>query len=156
MDTTQQRKGSEDPGRTSSGGLAILDLITQYFGNGGFFNPEMMDHDKVRDMVLECQSVIKRQQFKTAVARALGDLYKRKLTEARTELLATNVELARVRTELLAIKGEAQEDTKLLDWLERPQQITHYVNPFRDVVHRINSGQPLRAAIRAAMMEAGK
>jgi hypothetical protein len=49
----------------------------------------------------------------------------------------------------------AEKDTARLDWLERPQQITHYVNPFRDVVHRTNSGQTLREAIDAAM-EAGK
>ena len=27
-------------------------LMTEYLGNGGFFNPELMDHEKVRDMIL--------------------------------------------------------------------------------------------------------
>ena len=51
--------------------------------------------------------------------------------------------------------AEAKKDSARLDWLERPQKITHYVNPFRDVVHRTNSGLPLRAAIDAAR-EGGK
>lgn len=29
--------------------------ITDYLGNGGLFNPEMMDHDKVRDLLLDCR-----------------------------------------------------------------------------------------------------
>lgn len=28
-------------------------LIAEYLGNGGLFNPEMMDHDKVRDMLID-------------------------------------------------------------------------------------------------------
>jgi hypothetical protein len=47
--------------------------------------------------------------------------------------------------------AELRRDKARLDWLERPQQITHYVNPFRDVVHRTTSGQTLRAAIDSAM-----
>ena len=27
-------------------------LITEYLGSGGLFNPEMMEHDKVRDMLI--------------------------------------------------------------------------------------------------------
>lgn len=36
-----------------------LDLIKQiddYLQVGGFFNPELMDHDKVRDMLLDCRN----------------------------------------------------------------------------------------------------
>ena len=67
---------------------------------------------------------------------------------------ATTLEEARgVIDRQEALIAELRKDKALLDWLERPQQITHYVNPFRDVVHRINSGQTLREAIDAAMEE---
>jgi hypothetical protein len=36
-----------------------LDLIKQiddYLQVGGFFNPELMDHNKVRDMLLDCRN----------------------------------------------------------------------------------------------------
>lgn len=32
--------------------------ITNYLGNGGLWNPEMMDHDKVRDLLLDCREVL--------------------------------------------------------------------------------------------------
>ncbi len=37
-----------------------LALIQHYLELGGLFNPEMMEHDKVRDMVMLCQDEIKR------------------------------------------------------------------------------------------------
>lgn len=36
----------------------ILGQLDSYFGNGGLFNPEMMDHDKVRDLLRDCQEYI--------------------------------------------------------------------------------------------------
>lgn len=32
--------------------------ITNYLGNGGLFNPEMMEHDKVRDMLIEIRDAL--------------------------------------------------------------------------------------------------
>lgn len=32
----------------------LLSAIQNYLGNGGLFNPEMMEHDKVRDLILDC------------------------------------------------------------------------------------------------------
>lgn len=34
------------------------DLVRSYLGNGGLFNPELMEHDKVRDMVMLCRDEI--------------------------------------------------------------------------------------------------
>ena len=86
--------------------------------------------------------------------------YCRTLEKQIAELLAANAELITVGAEqpatadeLRAENAELRRDKARLDWLERPQQITHYVNPFRDVVHRTNSGQTLREAIDAAMGE---
>lgn len=42
----------------------VLNKINEYLQVGGFFNPEMMEHDKVRDMVLECRDEIKRLEDK--------------------------------------------------------------------------------------------
>jgi hypothetical protein len=36
----------------------ILEKIEEYLSNGGLFNPELMDHDKVRDLVIECRTEI--------------------------------------------------------------------------------------------------
>ena len=77
------------------------------------------------------------------------------LLAANAELINVCAELSATADELRAENAELRREKARLDWLERPQQITHYVNPFRDVVHRTNSGQTLREAIDAAM-EAGK
>lgn len=37
-----------------------LGLITQYLTTGGLFNPEMADHDKVRDLLINCRDEIVR------------------------------------------------------------------------------------------------
>ncbi len=36
----------------------LLDRIQNYLGNGGLFNPEAMEHDKVRDMILEFRAFL--------------------------------------------------------------------------------------------------
>lgn len=33
----------------------LLNRIQEYLLVGGLFNPEMMDHDKVRDLVMDCR-----------------------------------------------------------------------------------------------------
>lgn len=40
----------------------ILDLINEYLQHGGLFNPESMDHDKVRDLIIRCRDEIERLQ----------------------------------------------------------------------------------------------
>ena len=37
----------------------LLGRLDSYFGNGGLVNPEMMDHDKVRDLLRDCQEYIR-------------------------------------------------------------------------------------------------
>jgi len=32
--------------------------IQEYIGNGGLFNPDLMDHYKVRDLVVDCRAAI--------------------------------------------------------------------------------------------------
>ena len=37
-----------------------IDKINEYLGNGGFFNPELMDHQKVSELFQECRSELER------------------------------------------------------------------------------------------------
>jgi len=36
----------------------LLARIQDYLGSGGLFNPEMMEHDKVRDLIMDCRKAI--------------------------------------------------------------------------------------------------
>ena len=38
----------------------VAKRITEYLTVGGFFNPELMEHDKVRDLLIDCRTEIER------------------------------------------------------------------------------------------------
>ncbi len=47
---------------------AILDEIQNYLEVGGLFNPEMMEHDKVRDLIIKCREALDKYQHECIVA----------------------------------------------------------------------------------------
>ena len=36
----------------------LSNKITEYLSNGGLFNPELMDHQAVRDLLIECRKAL--------------------------------------------------------------------------------------------------
>jgi hypothetical protein len=36
----------------------LIGRITEYLSAGGLFNPELMEHQKVRDLLIECRKVL--------------------------------------------------------------------------------------------------
>jgi hypothetical protein len=36
----------------------LVDRITEYLSAGGLFNPELMEHEKVRDLLIECRKAL--------------------------------------------------------------------------------------------------
>lgn len=38
--------------------IDIIAKITEYLSVGGLFNPELMEHDKVRDLLIECRNLL--------------------------------------------------------------------------------------------------
>lgn len=36
----------------------VVTRITSYLSNGGFFNPELMEHDKVRRLLMDCRDAL--------------------------------------------------------------------------------------------------
>lgn len=40
--------------------MDTLEQIKSYLGNGGLFNPELMEHDKVRDLIMACRDEIEK------------------------------------------------------------------------------------------------
>jgi len=38
----------------------LLNKIQNYLDSGGFFNPERMEHDKVRDLIMDCKAILKK------------------------------------------------------------------------------------------------
>ena len=50
----------------------VTALITEYLSAGGLFNPELMQHDKVRDMVIQCRDEIESLRSRLAEANSAG------------------------------------------------------------------------------------
>jgi len=36
----------------------LVDKITEYLSTGGLFNPELANHDVVRDLLIECREAL--------------------------------------------------------------------------------------------------
>jgi hypothetical protein len=39
----------------------LIGRITEYLSAGGLFNPEFMEHQKVRDLLIECRKELKNE-----------------------------------------------------------------------------------------------
>jgi hypothetical protein len=54
----------------------IYDRLTEYCLHGGLYNPELMQHDKVRDLLIDCRDEIARLRLtdeeREAVREAVG------------------------------------------------------------------------------------
>lgn len=47
--------------------MSITERIKNYLGNGGLINPELMEHEKVRDLIMDCRDEI--QSLKEEIDR---------------------------------------------------------------------------------------
>ena len=59
MNDTRKQNGA-DNGVGSTGGSALncRERINDYLSAGGLFNPELMEHEKVRELLLDCREEI--------------------------------------------------------------------------------------------------
>lgn len=48
----------------------VLERCSDYLKNGGLFNPELMDHNKVRDLVTDCRDEIETLRLRVAALEA--------------------------------------------------------------------------------------
>jgi hypothetical protein len=46
----------------------VLDGVRDYLASGGLFNPELMDHQRTRDLIIECRDEIERLRGELDVA----------------------------------------------------------------------------------------
>ena len=60
--------------------------VTQYLEAGGLFNPEMMEHDKVRDLLIDCRDALTRLQDELHARDNLIGQLKQALGKARHAL----------------------------------------------------------------------
>ena len=68
-DNTQGGAGPSGASAGSRGG-AVCDRITAYLSGGGLFNPEMANHDAVRDLLIDARAEIERLRVNLRLAGA--------------------------------------------------------------------------------------
>lgn len=51
----------------------LVERITQYLGAGGLFNPEAMEHNKLRDLLLDCRDRIEALERELAAEQRSRD-----------------------------------------------------------------------------------
>jgi len=39
--------------------IRVYEKINNYLASGGLVNPELMEHEKVRDLLIECRNLLK-------------------------------------------------------------------------------------------------
>jgi hypothetical protein len=49
--------------------------ITHYLSAGGLFNPEMMKHDKVRDLLIECRDELAKREWVSIAVDEIPSLW---------------------------------------------------------------------------------
>jgi hypothetical protein len=49
----------------------ILNGVRDYLSSGGLFNPELMDHQRTRDLIIECRDEIERLRAENNVLASL-------------------------------------------------------------------------------------
>jgi hypothetical protein len=49
--------------KTIDSARSLTERITQYLCVGGLWNPESMDHDKVRDLLIDCREHLTKVQY---------------------------------------------------------------------------------------------
>jgi hypothetical protein len=55
-----------------------MNEITEYLSVGGLTNPELMEHDKVRDLLIHCRSSFRKLQARLAELEAERDDYRKR------------------------------------------------------------------------------
>ena len=55
---SNERKAEAGFTAASGSAASTLSRIQNYLGKGGLFNPEMMEHEKVRDLLVDCRACI--------------------------------------------------------------------------------------------------
>lgn len=83
----------------------LIQRITDYLSGGGLFNPELANHEAVRDLLIDCRDALEQQAAQVEALRGQHAVLVRLLVEA-DKVLGT-------------IDGESQEEWDMLLQLRR-------------------------------------
>jgi hypothetical protein len=83
----------------------VVSQITEYLSNGGLFNPELMPHFHVRDLLMACRDEI-------IAARACAEMMLQGTGQAQCEALLDRVIEANYPTRWISVDEQIPEEAK--------------------------------------------
>lgn len=88
-------------GSTDGSAPTCRERINNYLGNGGLFNPELMEHQKVRDLLLDCREEIMDLQRARDRYHADRDIWKWRAEKAEAVMLCDENEARRALEDIV-------------------------------------------------------
>lgn len=95
----------------------IVETIAEYLSMGGLFNPEMMEHDTVRNLIIECRAEITRLRAENErLSTSLSNTANARVLQGKVivELSAENERLRWMVRRLQERTRQLIQDNKLL------------------------------------------
>jgi chromosome segregation ATPase len=97
----------------------ILNGVRDYLSSGGLFNPELMDHQRTRDLIIECRDEIEQLQQKLATKKNQVEQYRNAFTrdavhifKQRTEIEVLRDQLNQCDIEIERLEAEARHNAR--------------------------------------------
>lgn len=140
--------------------------IQSYLGNGGLFNPEMMEHEKVRDLILDCREIITALEQELAATkvgvRMTEALIKRvdeleQLVSVKEAILVDDLEqINRLQQQLSAEQKKREEAERIWHQNERAnaeidQHRCVLMKENEQLQHRLDQAEVKNAELREAV-----
>lgn len=94
-DTRKQNWADNGVGSTGGSALNCRERITDYLSCGGLFNPELMEHEKVRDLLLDCREELMELQRARDRYHMDSDIWKWRAEKAEAVMLCAENEARR-------------------------------------------------------------
>lgn len=101
--------------------------IRSYLGNGGLFNPELMEHEKVRDLIMDIGRFLQDCKAHTAAAVESQRVKDREVLNQGQRTIATLLcERDAAQSRIAALERELAEEKRLgTSWLHRSYDAAH-------------------------------
>jgi hypothetical protein len=84
--------------------MDIVERLTSYLSGGGLFNPELADHDKVKDLVIDCWDEIERLRIERDGWKQIAGIEadERRRSHEEIERLREDIKEANARAYVMA------------------------------------------------------
>ena len=98
---SNENTASRGVGSTAGSALNCRERINDYLSCGGLFNPELMEHEKVRDLLLDCREEIMELQLARDRYHMDRDIWKWRSEKAEAVMLCAEHDARRALEDIV-------------------------------------------------------